>query len=83
MVKAILLAVVAVAALAQLATAVDHPVGGSGVKWSTSGGYDAWSGAQKFTTKDSLGKQLLSCLLQLSSAVCPPVGCDYQEPAVV
>ncbi|XP_051216544.1 mavicyanin-like [Lolium perenne] len=54
MVKAILLAVVAVAALAQLATAVDHPVGGSGVKWTTSGGYDAWSGAQKFTTKDSL-----------------------------
>ncbi|KAM0825654.1 hypothetical protein ACQ4PT_069399 [Festuca glaucescens] len=54
MVKAILVAVVAVAALAQLAAAVDHPVGGSGTKWTTSGGYDAWSAAQKFTTKDSL-----------------------------
>jgi hypothetical protein len=75
MVKAILLAVVAVAALAQLAAAVDHPVGGAGTKWTTSGGYDAWSGAQKFTTKDSLGKQLLSSLLQLSSSVCPPVCC--------
>ncbi|KAM0848149.1 hypothetical protein ACQ4PT_054568 [Festuca glaucescens] len=54
MVKAVLVAVLAVAALAQLASAVDHPVGGSGTKWTTSGGYDAWSAAQKFTTKDSL-----------------------------
>ncbi|KAI4966382.1 hypothetical protein ZWY2020_041102 [Hordeum vulgare] len=53
MVKAVFLAVVAVA-LAQLTVAVDHPVGGSGATWSTSGGYDSWSAKQKFSPGDSL-----------------------------
>jgi hypothetical protein len=58
MVKAVLIAVVAVAALAQLAAAVDYTVGGTGAKWDASGtSYDAWSAKQKLTTKDSLGKQ--------------------------
>ncbi|CAM0905112.1 unnamed protein product [Alopecurus aequalis] len=55
MVKAVFVAVAAVAALAQLATAVDYTVGGNGAKWDASGtNYDAWSATQKFTTKDSL-----------------------------
>ncbi|KAM3386242.1 hypothetical protein ACQJBY_009709 [Aegilops geniculata] len=53
-VKAVLVAVVAVAALAQLTVAVDHQVGGSGATWATSGGYDSWSGKQKFSPGDSL-----------------------------
>lgn len=68
MVKAVFVAVVAVAALAQLATAVDYTVGGNGAKWDAGGtNYDAWSAKQKFTTKDSLGKQLfLSSPVQLA-----------------
>lgn len=58
MVKAVFVAVVAVAALAQLAVAVDHQVGGSGATWATSGGYDSWSGKQKFSPGDSLGTYL-------------------------
>jgi len=55
MVKAVLVAVAAVAVLAQLASAVDYTVGGSGTKWDASGSnYDDWSGKQKFTTKDSI-----------------------------
>ena len=59
-VKALLVSVVAVAALAQLTVAVDHQVGGSGATWATSGGSAAWSGKQKFSPGDSLGTYLSS-----------------------
>uniref|UniRef100_A0A0D9WUL2 Phytocyanin domain-containing protein n=1 Tax=Leersia perrieri TaxID=77586 RepID=A0A0D9WUL2_9ORYZ len=44
---------VAVAALAQVAAAVVHPVGGNGA-WDTTGNYNAWSLSQKFTQGDSI-----------------------------
>ena len=55
MVKA-LVAVAAVAALAQFAAAVVHPVGGNGA-WDTTGNYyNAWSAEQKVSQGDSLCK---------------------------
>lgn len=48
-----LVAVAAVAALAQLAAAVVHPVGGNGA-WDTTGNYNAWSAKQKFSQGDSI-----------------------------
>jgi hypothetical protein len=57
MVKAAFVAVAAVVALAQLAAAVDHTV----ASWDASGtDYNTWSAAQKFTTKDSIGKHFFS-----------------------
>ncbi|XP_006658198.1 mavicyanin-like [Oryza brachyantha] len=49
----VLVAVVAMAALAQLAAAVVHPVGGNGA-WDTTGNYNAWSASQKFSQGDSI-----------------------------
>ncbi|BAF20609.1 hypothetical protein OsI_24587 [Oryza sativa Indica Group] len=51
--QAALLAVVAVAALAQVAAAAVHPVGGNGA-WDTTGNYNAWSVSQKFSQGDSI-----------------------------
>lgn len=55
--QAALLAVVAVAALAQVAAAAVHPVGGNGA-WDTTGNYNAWSVSQKFSQGDSIRKHL-------------------------
>ncbi|KAF0931472.1 hypothetical protein E2562_004595 [Oryza meyeriana var. granulata] len=51
--KQVLVAVAAMAALAQLAAAVVHPVGGNGA-WDTTGNYNAWSASRKFSQGDSI-----------------------------